>query len=57
VGELVDALKSKGRAFTVGGVELHLFVQPEAANDGARLSGESSIFILRFAGLRDAGPI
>lgn len=52
VGELIDALKSKGRPFRAGGVELHLFVQAEAAPDGSRLSNERSIFLARFDGMK-----
>lgn len=55
VGELVEALKSKGRAFKAGGLELHLFVMPEAAEGGAALSGERSIFLARFAGMKSKG--
>lgn len=50
VGELVDALKVKGRAFKAGSQELHVFVQPEATADGKRL-GERSIFFARFSGM------
>ncbi|MEQ1919501.1 MAG: hypothetical protein ABL955_09890 [Elusimicrobiota bacterium] len=55
VGELIDALKSKGRAFSAGDLELHLFVQSEAAADGKDLSGERSIFLARFAGMKSRG--
>lgn len=55
VGELVEALKSKGRAFRAGDLELHLFVQPEAAQGGAGLTGERSIFLTRFAGMKSRG--
>lgn len=55
VGELVEALKSKGRAFRAGDLELHLFVQPEATADGSALSGERSIFLTRFAGMKSRG--
>lgn len=55
VGELVEALKSKGRAFRAGDLELHLFVQPEAAAGGTRLAGERSIFLARFAGMKSRG--
>lgn len=52
VGELIEGLKAKGRAFRAGGVELHLFVQAEAAADGSRLSNERSIFLARFDGMK-----
>lgn len=55
VGELVEALKSTGRAFRAGGLELHVFVMPEAGEGGARLSGERSIFLTRFAGMKSKG--
>ncbi|MCR4296305.1 MAG: hypothetical protein NUW21_12280, partial [Elusimicrobia bacterium] len=55
VGELVEALKSKGRSFKAGALELHLFVMPEAAEGGGRLSGERSIFLTRFAGMKSKG--
>lgn len=55
VGELIEALKSKGRAFRAGDVELHLYVQPEAAAGGAGLSGERSIILARFAGMKSRG--
>lgn len=54
VGELVEALKSKGRAFRAGDQELHLFVQPEASEDGKRL-GQRSIYLARFAGMKSRG--
>lgn len=54
VGELVEALKSKGRAFRAGDQELHLFVQPESSADGSRL-GERSIYLARFAGMKSRG--
>ena len=55
VGELVEALKAKGRGFKAGGLELHLFVLPEAAEGGAALSGERSIFLTRFDGMKSKG--
>ncbi len=55
VGELVEALKSKGRAFRAGDVELHLFLQSEAAAGGSALSSERSIFLARFAGMKSKG--
>ncbi len=51
VGELVDALKAKGRSFKAGDQELHLFVQSEASADGKRL-GERSIYLARFSGMK-----
>lgn len=54
VGELVEALKSKGRAFKAGDQELHLFVQPETSADGRKL-GEPSIYLARFSGMSSKG--
>lgn len=52
VGELVDGLKASGRSFRASNKEFHVFVEPEAADGGRRLTGERSIFITRFAGTR-----
>lgn len=54
VGELVEALKAKGRSFKAGDQDLHLFVQSEASADGKRL-GERSIYLARFAGMKSRG--
>lgn len=55
VGELIDAVKSKGRAFKAGELDLHLFVQPEVSADGSALSSERSIILARFAGMKSRG--
>lgn len=54
VGELIEALKTKGRSFRAGEKELHLFVQPEVARGGASLTSVRTIFIARFSGLRSS---
>lgn len=55
VGELIESLKARGRAFTAGDVELYLFVQSEAEDGGTGLSAERSIFFARFAGIKSKG--
>ena len=55
VGELVESLKAKGRAFTAGDQQFHLFVSPVASADGTSLSSERSIFLTRFAGMKSRG--
>lgn len=49
VGELVEALKSKGRSFKAGESEIHVFSLTEAAEGGKTLSGERTIVLARIA--------
>ncbi len=49
VGELVDALKAKGRGFKAGDQDIHAFVLSEAEEGGAALSAERSIVFVKFA--------
>lgn len=52
VGELVDALKATGRSFKAGRDEMLAFSLSEAAEGGARLSGERSILLARLDGTK-----
>lgn len=49
VGELVEALKAKGRSFRAGEQEVHVFSLTEAAEGGKTLSGERAIVLARIA--------
>lgn len=53
VGQLVEALKRRGRAVRCGEHVYHLFVMPVAA--GGALSAERHVFLIRIAGTRTRG--
>lgn len=53
IGELVEALKARGRAVAAGRRTYHVFVLPEAENGS--LSAERSVYLVRIAGTRTRG--